>query len=399
MTERLSLSVLTAPFAGRLPAAGEFDRPLLVAILVLAALGLVMMASASVAIGEASSESATHFLRRQAAFLGLGMLAFAVCLRIPLTFVAAVSAPLLVLSFALLIAVLIPGVGREVNGATRWIPLGPVNLQVSEFIRLFVLIYFAALLARHGERVRASAAPMLPVALVMAAVGALLLAQPDFGALAVLAATVGGVLFIAGVPLLIFVVLGTVAVLAGVALIIAEPYRLERFTAFTDPWADPFASGFQLTQSLIAVGRGEWLGVGLGNSVQKLFYLPEAHTDFVFAVMAEELGVVGMAVTIGLYSFIVWRGCGIGAASLRSGRLFGGLLAYGVAIAFGLQAFVNMGVNLGLLPTKGLTLPLMSYGGSSLIVTALALGLLMRADLECRQAGRAASQRPRRRAT
>jgi cell division protein FtsW len=399
MTERLSLSALSAPLAGRFPGAGEIDRGLLLVILTLACLGIVMMASASVAIGEASSDAATHFLQRQATFLALGTLIFGACLATPLAWVAAAGSPLLVLSFALLVAVLIPGVGNEVNGATRWIPLGPVNVQVSEFVRLFLIIYFAALLARQGERVRTSAAPMLPVVLVMVTVGGLLLAQPDFGAFAVLGATVAGVLFVAGVPLMVWLGMGAVGGLGGLGLILSEPYRLERLTAFTDPWADPFASGFQLTQSLIAVGRGEWLGVGLGNSVQKLFYLPEAHTDFVFAVLAEELGVVGMAVTIGLYSFVVLRGCGVGAASLRRGRLFGGLLAYGVAIGFGLQAFVNMGVNLGLLPTKGLTLPLMSYGGSSLVVTSLALGLLMRADLECRRDGRSASQRPRRRPT
>ncbi|AGY92488.1 hypothetical protein SPICUR_07640 [Spiribacter curvatus] len=399
MAERV-LSPVFAAIRGHREMTGiDIDRPLLAAIIALAALGLVMMASASVAIAEAAHGTPTHFLYRQLAFWVAAAVAFAICLRLPLEWLAALSAPLLVISFFLLILVLVPGVGHEVNGATRWIPLGPINVQVSEFARLFLLIYFAAFIERHGPALRQSVRPMLPVGLIMVAVGALLLAEPDFGALAVFAATLGGILFIAGLPLLIFLGLMGVGGLAGTALVMAEPYRLERFTAFTDPWADPFASGFQLTQSLIAVGRGEWFGVGLGNSVQKLFYLPEAHTDFLFAVLAEELGVVGMAVTIGLYAFIVWRACRIGAVSLRAGRHFGGLLAYGVGIAFGLQAFVNMGVNLGLLPTKGLTLPLMSYGGSSLLATALALGLLMRADLECRRAGRAASHRARRRSS
>ncbi|RZU97912.1 putative lipid II flippase FtsW [Spiribacter vilamensis] len=399
MAERLLLPVLAMFGRDREMTGVDIDRPLLAAILALAALGLVMMASASVGIAEESSGTPTYYLLRQLVFLAVATLAFAICLRLPLEWLAASAAPLLVISFFLLILVLVPGVGQEVNGATRWIPLGPVNMQVSEFARLFLLIYFAAFLERHGTVLRESVRPMLPVALIMAVVGALLLAQPDFGALGVFSATLGGILFIAGVPMLIFLALVGITGLAGTLLVLAEPYRLERITSFTDPWADPFASGFQLTQSLIAVGRGEWLGVGLGDSVQKLFYLPEAHTDFLFAVLAEELGVIGMAVTIGLYAFIVWRACRIGAASLRGGRHFGGLLAYGVGIAFGLQAFVNMGVNLGLLPTKGLTLPLMSYGGSSLVASALGLGLLMRADLECRRAGRAASRRARRRSS
>lgn len=395
MAEAVLTPLMKALWRPREMTARDIDGPLLIAIITLSALGLVMMASASVGIAEEAAGSATHYLRRQSAFLLLAAAGFAACLRVPLERVAALDGLLLAGSFFLLVLVLVPGVGVEANGAVRWIPLGPVNLQVSEFARLFLLIYFAAFLVRQGAAIRTTLAPLLPVGLITTAVGALLLAQPDFGALAVFAATLGGMLFIAGVPLVIFLAMVTVAGLAGTALVLAEPYRLERFTAFIDPWADPFASGFQLTQSLIAVGRGEWFGVGLGNSIQKLFYLPEAHTDFLFAVLAEELGVAGMAVVIGLYAFIVWRACRIGGASLRAGRPFGGLIAYGVAIAFGLQAFINMGVNLGLLPTKGLTLPLMSYGGSSLVATALALGLVMRADMERRRAGRAASQRRR----
>ena len=377
--------------------AADIDRPLLTTIIAIVALGLVMMASASVGVAEQAGGGSMHYLQRQLLFLVPAVAAFAIGLRLPLETLESLAGPLLLFGLFLLVLVLIPGVGREANGAVRWIPLGPVNVQVSEVARLFLLIYFAAFLQRHGAVLRISARPLLPGLLVLGIAAVLLLAQPDFGALAVLVATIGGLFFIAGMPLLLFLGLAAVAGVAGALLIFSSPYRLERLTAFRDPWADPFDTGFQLTQSLIAVGRGEWFGVGLGNSVQKLFYLPEAHTDFLFAVLAEELGLVGMTVVIALYAFLVWRACRIGGASLRAGRPFGGLLAYGIGIGLGLQAFVNMGVNLGLLPTKGLTLPLMSYGGSSLVMSAAALGLLMRVDLERRRAGRSASARPPRR--
>ncbi len=375
------------------------DRTLLVVVGGLLALGLVMVASASVAVGEQLGNGPLHFLMRQLVFLVPASVAFLVALRLPLDRLEMLAGPVLLLGFFLLILVLIPGVGREVNGATRWIPLGPVNLQVSEVARLCLLVYFAAFLARHGGMLRVSAAPLLPAAMVLGVAALLLLAQPDFGALAVLISTLGSLFFIAGMPLLPFIALLVLGVGAGAYLIFSSPYRLERLTAFQDPWADPFNTGFQLTQSLIAVGRGEWFGVGLGNGVQKLFYLPEAHTDFLFAVLAEELGFVGMALVILAWAFVVWRACLIGSASLRAGRVFAGLLAYGVGVSLGLQAFVNMGVNLGLLPTKGLTLPLMSYGGSSLVMSCAAIGLLLRVDFERRLGERSASVRADRRAT
>ena len=383
---------------GRLLA--DLDRPLLAVLAITLALGLVMVASSSVAVAEQAGNGPLHFLLRQLMFLPLGLVAFAMALRTPLEWLDAMATPLMLLAVFLLVLVLVPGVGREVNGATRWLPLGPVNVQVSEVVRVFMLVYVASHLERHAGELQQSLRPLLAPALVLAIVGLLLLAQPDFGALAILCATLGALVFIAGISLPLFLGLGAVGVAGAMALIHAEPYRLERLATFRDPWADPFDSGFQLTQSLIAVGRGEWFGVGLGNSVQKLFYLPEAHTDFVFAVLAEELGVVGMAVVIGLYAFIVLRACLIGGAALRAGNGSGGLLAYGIGISLGLQAFVNMGVNLGLLPTKGLTLPLMSYGGSSLVMTLLALGLLLRVDFERRRAERSASRVARgRRAT
>ncbi len=372
----------------------DLDWPLVGVVLAIMAMGLVMVASASVGVGEELGSGPMHFLMRQTLFLAPAFMLTLIALRTPLDRVEALAGPLLLFGLFLLLLVLLPGVGREVNGATRWIPMGPVNVQVSEVARLCVLVYFAAFLARHAETLRQSAAPLLPAGIVLLLVALLLLAQPDFGALAVLVATLGSLFFIAGMPLLIF--MGLILAVGGLGtyLILSAPYRLERLTAFQDPWADPFNTGFQLTQSLIAVGRGEWWGVGLGNSVQKLFYLPEAHTDFLFAVLAEELGLLGMALVILAWSFVVWRACRIGSINLQAGRIFPGLLAYGIGVSLGLQAFVNMGVNLGLLPTKGLTLPLMSYGGSSLVMSALAIGLLLRADLECRRSGRSASRHP-----
>src|SRR5690606_28606662 len=304
---------------------------------------------------------------------------------------------LLGLAVLLLTLVLIPGIGREVNGAARWIPLGVFNLQASEAAKPLILIYVAAYLARCGEAIRHRVSAFIPPLLALAVVGLLLLMEPDFGTAVVIFATAMGMLFIAGAPLPWFVVLAAPVVLAGWLLVIMSPYRWARLTAFVDPWQDPFASGFQLTQSLIAIGRGEWLGVGLGASVQKLFYLPEAHTDFVFAVFAEELGLLGVIVLIGLYGLIVARAFRIGLHSIRLGLQFGGYLAYGIGLWFGMQAFINIGVNMGLLPTKGLTLPLMSYGGSSLICTLVSLALLLRAGIELRLATVSAQPVARRR--
>nr|WP_229381861.1 putative lipid II flippase FtsW [Spiribacter sp. 2438] len=392
MTEAALRPRLAALLTQRRQILEDLDRSLLVALVAIVGLGLVMVASSSVAVAEQSGSGPLHMLLRQLMFLPLGLLLASLVLGTPLARIEAYAGPLMLAAVFLLLLVLVPGVGREVNGAVRWIPVGPVNVQVSEVARVLLLVFVASHLSRHAEAVRHSLRPLFSPALVLGITGVLLLAQPDFGALAILAATVGAMIFIAGVPLGFSLGISTLGGLAGMALMHASPYRLERLIAFRDPWADPFDSGFQLTQSLIAVGRGEWFGVGLGNSVQKLFYLPEAHTDFVFAVLAEELGVVGMTVVIGLYAFVVLRACLIGGGALRSGNLFAGLLACGIGVSLGLQAFVNMGVNLGLLPTKGLTLPLMSYGGSSLIMTLVAMGLLLRIDYEQRRASRAASQ-------
>ena len=373
----------------------NLDHGLLAVLAVITGLGLVMVASASVSLADRQFDDPFFYLRRQTIYLLIGLAAGYAVLRVRLETWQRSSSLLLVFAYFLLIAVLIPGVGREVNGAMRWIPLGVVNLQVSEVAKLLVFLYLAGYLVRRAEPVRSSMrAFMLPVGLMLLA-ALMLLLEPDFGAAAVMMATGMGMLFLAGVPLWRFGALAIACVAGGALLIVTSPYRWARLTGFRNPWQDPFDSGFQLTQSLIAIGRGQWFGVGLGDSVQKLFYLPEAHTDFLFAVLAEELGLIGVLALIGLFGFVVWRAFVIGTRSLRQGMAFGGYVAYGVGLWFGLQAFVNIGVNMGLLPTKGLTLPLMSYGGSSLITSVCALALLLRVDHE--QRIESVSARPARR--
>ena len=362
----------------------EFDRVLLVAATALVLLGLLMVTSASITAADREMGTPLYYLLRQAAYLAVGALAGAVCMTVPLQVWERSSSLLLIFAYLLLVAVLIPGVGREVNGSTRWLPLGPVNLQVSEPARLLILMFVAGYVARRSEELATTAAGFFkPVGLVLLAC-ALLLAEPDFGAATVLMATTMAILFAGGVRLrYFFALLGPLAAAVAV-LAMTSPYRLRRLTAFLDPWADPYDSGFQLTQSLIAIGRGEWTGVGLGGSVQKLFYLPEAHTDFVFAVYAEEFGLLGVLLLVGLYGLIVARILAVSARCARERSVFGACLTFGLGTWLGLQAFVNVGVNMGLLPTKGLTLPLMSFGGSSLIVCCAAIGIVLRADIETR---------------
>jgi cell division protein FtsW len=279
-------------------------------------------------------------------------------------------------------------VGREVNGSTRWITFGSFSLQASEPVKICVIAYLAGYMVRHGEHVRNNFAGFIRPICVLTIVASLLLLEPDYGSCVVLLATALGMLFMGGVPLgrLFAWVSAAIAVLASLAVL--SPYRLQRLMSFSDPWQDPFNSGFQLTQALIAFGRGDWFGVGLGSSVQKLFYLPEAHTDFVFSVFAEEFGLFGSAILILLFSFLVWRAFVIGHIAERMGKLFAAYLAYGIGLIIGIQAFINMGVNLGILPTKGLTLPLLSYGGNSMIITCLLLGILLRVEVENRQTKR-----------
>lgn len=363
----------------RLP---RLDYVLLTCAAVLAMLGLVMVASASITIADRELGQPFYYAVRQAIYLlagaGLGLALF----RLRLLLLERLGVTLLLLAFLMLLLVLVPGVGVEVNGASRWLNVVLFRLQVSEPAKLFFIIYLASYLARHTETVRSRLSGFLKPLGLLALVAVLLLVEPDFGATVVLAATVMGMMFMAGVRLAHFSGMVGVAGLAMGSLAVSSSYRVERLKTFLDPWADPFNSGFQLTQSLMAIGRGEWFGVGLGSSIQKLFYLPEAHTDFVFAVLAEELGLFGVCVIIVLYSVLVWRAFRIAVQSSRAGNPFAMHLAYGIGIWFALQSFINIGVNMGLLPTKGLTLPLMSYGGSSVIVMCLALALLLRIDYE-----------------
>jgi len=359
--------------------------------------GLVMVASASIGMSEREIGPPFFYFQRQLVYLLLGLVGAGVAVMIPTAVWEKYSMVLLAVGFALLVLVLIPGVGHEVNGSRRWIRLGFMNFQVSELARVLLLTYVASYAVRRADELRTDFKGFIRPVVVLGAAAVLLLAEPDFGAATVLMATGLAVLFLAGarvMHLLVPVVLGA----GGLALLaITSPYRLRRLTAFRNPWDDPFDSGFQLVQSLIAIGRGEWFGVGLGSSVQKLFYLPEAHTDFVFAVLAEELGFAGVALVLGLFAVLVGRALAIARNAARAGLAFQSYLAAAIGIWLGLQAFVNIGVNMGLLPTKGLTLPLLSYGGSSLLVTLAWLGVLLRVHHETQMSGRSAVVREGRR--
>ncbi len=363
-------------------AAGWCDPLLVFSLVALLGLGLVMMTSASTAIAERLHGEPLYFLYRQGAYLLFGLLLAAAMWRVPLRYWQAAAPLLLLIGLLLLVAVLMPGVGKTVNGSSRWLPLGVINIQVSEFIKLVLVVYLASFFSRHLEKVQADWRGMLAPLLVLGIIGLLLLLEPDFGGTVVVAVITLGLLFVAGLRLGYFLLLAAMAAAALVLLAKMSPYRWERVISFLNPWTDPYGDGFQLIQSLIAFGRGEWLGVGLGDSVQKLFYLPEAHTDFVYAILAEELGLVGVLLSISLYALLAWRALVIGRRALARDDRFGGFLAYGIGLWFVFQAYVNIGVNMGVLPTKGLTLPFMSYGGSSLVVCLLAAMLLLRVSYE-----------------
>ncbi len=362
----------------------RYDGWLLGAAFILLGLGLVMVASASISTAERQFGAPLLYFWRQSAFVAVGLVGALVALRIDCRVWQKYSPVLLLFGIALLALVLVPGVGREVNGSKRWINLGALNIQPSEPMKLFVALYLAGYLVRRGQEVRNLYSGFFKPIVVLAVIALLLLLEPDYGATVIVFTTALGMMFLAGVPLLSFI--GWMILIGGAlgAIILTAPYRLARLTTFVDPWADPFGSGFQLTQALIAIGRGEWFGVGLGNSVQKLFYLPEAHTDFLFAVLAEELGLAGVVTVISLFAFIVLRALSIARRAERKARYFGAFMCYGLGLLIGLQAFVNIGVNLGILPTKGLTLPLMSYGGSSIVVNCVGVALLLRVDHELR---------------
>lgn len=373
----MSTSV-TFPFPVRLRTSLKFDPVLVTLSATLLLGGLVILASASMSISDNATGQPFFYVQRQIVALLLGAAAGFVCLFIPMHVWRTLGPLMLLAGLALLLVVLVPGLGHEVNGARRWLRLGFMNLQVSEPARICFIIYLAGYLVRRNKSVREQFTGFLRPMLLMSLACAALLAEPDFGAAVVLLATVLAMLFVAGARIRDFVLFFSVAVIGMAALAVTSPYRMQRLTAFLDPWADPYNTGFQLTQSLIAIGRGEWFGVGLGNGVQKLFYLPEAHTDFVFAVFAEEFGLLGSLVLIGLFFALLWRICQLAKRAYNSERFFEAYIAIGLGTWLGLQSFINVGVNMGLLPTKGLTLPLISYGRSSLIVTMVAIAILLR---------------------
>lgn len=359
----------------------SYDMLLVSAVAAVILLGLIMVASSSITIAAEHGDALKLFWR-QFAFAIAATAIMLVIVRTPISLWRAIGPWLLLLGAALLALVLVPGIGREVNGSMRWIGFGPVNLQPSEVVKIFGVLYLAGYLVRRSDHVRTRSSGFFKPIALMSLIALLLLAEPDYGATVVLFATTLTMLFLGGVPFVSFSIWVLAIVSVFALMMVAAPYRVERLLAFVNPWADPFGSGFQLTQALIAIGRGEWFGVGLGQSVQKLHYLPEAHTDFLFAVLSEELGLLGASATIALFAFITWRAFQIGRRALTAGQPYAGYLAYGIGLLIGLQAYVNIGVNLGLLPTKGLTLPLMSYGGSSLIANAIGIALLLRVDAE-----------------
>ncbi len=360
-----------------------YDRQLVWISLGLMLMGLVMVTSASFPISSRLTDQPFHFMFRHAVFLILAIGVSSLVLQIPLRRWFQYSMWLLLISVGLLFIVLVAG--KSVNGASRWIPLGLFNLQPAEVAKLSLFIFMSGYLVRKSEEVRSSFfGGFIKPIIVFATLALLLLLQPDLGTVVVMLVTLFGMLFIAGAKLTQFLALMVVGLSAVSALIYFEPYRWRRVTSFLDPWDDPFGSGYQLTQSLMAFGRGEWFGQGLGNSIQKLEYLPEAHTDFVFAVLAEELGFVGVVLALVLIFSLVIKAILIGRKAFEHDQLFGGYLAFGIGIWFAFQTLVNVGAASGMVPTKGLTLPLISYGGSSLIIMSVAVSILLRIDHECR---------------
>lgn len=369
---------VTMPFPARIKTQLQIDPVLLGLVIALLLGGFVILASASISISDGATANPFFYIQRQLLAAAIGAVAGFVCLFVPMQVWKNLGPVMLLLGLLLLLVVLIPGVGREVNGSTRWVRIGIMNLQVSEPARLCLILYLAGYLVRQNKTLREQFTGFLRPMLVLSLACILLLAEPDFGATVVLLATALVMMFVAGARIRDFLVFFTAAVVALAALAIASPYRMQRLTGFLDPWADPYNSGFQLTQSLIAIGRGEWFGVGLGDSVQKLFYLPEAHTDFVFAVYAEEFGLAGSLLLIALFLALLWRIFKLAMRAADAERFFDAYVAIGLGTWLGIQAFINIGVNMGLLPTKGLTLPLISYGRSSLIITMICIALLLR---------------------
>ena len=382
---------------GRAPSRAmlSYDSSLAWAALLLLAIGLVMVYSASIAMAEASAQTghrSWYFLSRHAAFVTVGLVAAFGAFQVPLKAWQSLAPWLFVAGIALLVLVLVPGIGRSVNGSRRWLSLVVVNVQPSEFMKLAVVLYAASYAVRKAAFLHARqplrqtlVRGFAPLFATMVLIGGLLLLEPDFGAFVVIVAIGFSILFLGGLDWRLFAGLSALLPFALGAILVAAPYRLQRLTAFLDPWSDPLGKGYQLSHSLIAFGRGELAGVGLGASVEKLLYLPEAHTDFLLAVIAEELGFAGVAVVLALFSWLIYRAWAIGRQAVRLDRPFAALAAQGIGVWIGIQAFINIGVNMGVLPTKGLTLPLLSFGGSGIVANSLAVAILLRVDYENRR--------------
>ena len=375
--------MLYSPTAPR----AELDLTLFWSVVLLLSLGLVMVYSSSIAMSEAEKMTGYrmhYFLMRHAIFLMVGIVVAFVTFQIPVALWQKMALPLFIAGGFLLVLVLIPGIGREVNGSRRWFSLGIISMQPSELMKFFVVLYAADYTVRKAALMHDFKKGFLPMLAVMVFTGAMLLRQPDFGALVVVTAIAMAVLFLGGLNWRVFAGLIVLLAVAFVALIVSSPYRLQRIVGFMDPWADAYGKGYQLSHSLIAFGRGEWFGVGLGGSVEKLFYLPEAHTDFLLAVIAEELGFVGIAIVVALFVVLIYRAFAVGREAMMREKYFASLVAQGIGVWLSVQAFINMGVNMGVLPTKGLTLPFMSYGGTGIVVNCIAVAVLLRIDAENR---------------
>ncbi len=366
----------------------SYDQGLLWVVLCLLGIGLVMVYSASIAIAEADKgvgHNSSYYLVHQAIFMVVALSAAFVAFNVPIAWWQKMAPYLFLIGLALLILVLIPGIGLKAGGSRRWLRLFVINPQPSEFMKLFAAMYVADYTVRKAAVMDSFTKGFMPMLAVMLLVGGMLLREPDFGAFAVIAAISISILWLGGINGRIFAGLLVLLVVGFVFLIWSSPYRLERVIGFMDPWADPYGKGYQLSHALIAFGRGEWFGVGLGASVEKLLYLPEAHTDFLLAVIAEELGFVGVLTVIALFTWIVIRSFGIAKESIANERYFAALLSQGIGVWMGVQGIINMGVNMGLLPTKGLTLPLLSFGGSGILANCIGMAIMLRIDFENRR--------------
>ncbi len=381
--------MLYSPAAPR----AELDLTLFWSVALLLSIGMVMVYSASIAMSEAEKMTGYrmhYFLMRHSVYLAIGIAAAFAAFQIPVALWQKFAPALFIIGGFLLVIVLIPGIGREVNGSRRWLSFGIATMQPSELMKFFAVLYAADYTVRKAAFMHDFKKGFLPMLSVMVFIGAVLLREPDFGALVVITSVAMAILFLGGLNWRVFAALIVLLAAAFVVLIVVSPYRLQRIVGFMDPWSDAYGTGYQLSHSLIAFGRGEWLGVGLGGSVEKLFYLPEAHTDFLLAVVGEELGFAGVAVVIALFVALIYRAFMVGREAMMRENYFAALVAQGIGVWLAVQAFINMGVNLGMLPTKGLTLPFMSYGGTGIVVNCVAVAVLLRIDAENRSIGSAA---------